>query len=127
MALEALFSTESSFGKKALTRRIPKLLGTGIDLYEDYRVDFLDLPQMKLTVDLIKDVYTLRNKIAHSDVLPESWQNTIVRDGLNEGISYLGQLPEAAISIGRSAWMKILNEGLQDIFSDTQKMQAYLK
>ena len=34
MALEALFCTESSFGKKALTTRILKLLGTGIDLYE---------------------------------------------------------------------------------------------
>jgi len=126
MALEALFCTDWSFGKKALTRRIPKLLGTGINLYEPYNVDFLSLPKMKLTVDLIKDIYTFRNKIAHSDVLPELWQTTIVRSGLNEGISYLGQLLEAAISIGRLAWLKIIKEGLQTTFSDKQKMQDYL-
>ena len=127
MALEGLFCSESSFGKKALTHRIPKLLGAGIDLYEAYRVDFLDLPQMELTVDLIKDIYTLRNKIAHSDALPEVWQDTIVRAGLNEGITYSGQLIEAATSIGRLAWLKIIREGLQSTFSDKQKMQAYLR
>jgi hypothetical protein len=121
---QGLFCGESSFGKKALTRRIPKLLGTGIDLYEAYRVDFLDLPKMELTVDLIKDIYTLRNKI---DALPEIWQNRIARSGLNEGITYLGQLPEAATSIGRLAWLKIIKERLQSTFSDKQKMQTYLR
>jgi hypothetical protein len=127
MALEGLFCTESSYGKNALTRRIPKLLGTPVDLYEGYRVDFLDLPEMELTVDLIKDIYTLRNKVAHSDALPESWQDTFARAGLNEGITYLGQLVEAATSIGRLAWLKIIKQGLQSTFSDKQKMQAYLR
>ena len=127
MALEGLFCSESSFGKKALTHRIPKLLHTGIDLYKPYRVDFVDLPQMVLTVGLIKDIYTLRNKIAHSDGLPEVWQNTIVRAGLDGEITYLGQLLEASTSIGRLAWLKIIREGLQSTFSDNQKMQAYLR
>lgn len=126
MALEALFCTESSFGKKALTRRIPKLLGTGIDLYQPYNVDFFHLPKMNLTVDLIKDIYTFRNKIAHSDTLPEEWQNTIARSGLNGSIPYLGQLLEAAIAIGRLAWLKIMREGLQGTFSDKLRMHAYL-
>lgn len=126
MALEGLFCTESSFGKRALTRRIPKLLGTGIDLYQPYKVDFFPLPQMNLTVDLIKDIYTFRNKVAHSDTLPDKWQNTITRGGLNDSISYLGQLLEAAISIGRLAWLKIIRDGLQGTFSDKLKMQAYL-
>lgn len=47
MALEGLFCTETSFGKKALTHRIPQLLGTGIDLYEPYHVDYLELPRFK--------------------------------------------------------------------------------
>lgn len=101
MALEGLFCSETSFGKKALTQRIPKLLGSGIDLYEPYQVSFFSLPQMSLTTDLIKDVYTLRNKIAHSDMLPENWTKTLVRDGLNEQIPYFAQLHEAAASIAR--------------------------
>jgi hypothetical protein len=127
MALEGLFCSESSFGKKVLGHRVSKLLGTGTDLYEAYRVDSWNLPRMELTADLIKDIYTLRNKIAHSDRLPEDWQKRAVRRGLNEEISYLGQLLEAATSIGRLAWLKILNEGLQSTFSDKQKMQAYLR
>ena len=55
MALEALFCTEYSFGKRALTHRIPKLLGLGIDLYEGYHVDYFHVPQMHLNVELIKD------------------------------------------------------------------------
>ena len=126
MALEALFCSERSFGKKALTRRIPKLLGTDLDLYQPYRADYFDLPKMHLTVDLIKDVYTFRNKIAHSDALPEEWQNAIARSGLNEPISYLGQLLEAAIALGRLSWLKIIRDGLQATFSEKQKMLAYL-
>jgi hypothetical protein len=127
MALEALFCSEFSFGKRALTGRIPKLLGTGLDLYECYRVDFLNLPRMELTVGIIKDIYTLRNKIAHSDKLPAIWQDTVSRQGLNEPITYLGQLLEAATSIVRLSWLKTIRGGLQSTFSDKQKMQAYLR
>jgi hypothetical protein len=126
MALEGLFCSDSSFGKKALTNRITKLLGFGVDLYEAYRVDYLELPRLELTVDLIKDIYTLRNKIAHSDSLPEVWQNAIVRTGLQSSITYLVQLLEAATSIARLSWLKIIKDGLQSMFADKQKMQAYL-
>lgn len=127
MALEALFCSETSFGKKALTKRIPKFLGAGIDLYGPYFVDYFSLPRMELTVDLIKDVYTLRNKIAHSDSLPLDWKTRIVRPGLNEGITYAGQLLEAALSIGRQSWLKIVNDNLQSIFSEKSKMEAFLR
>lgn len=126
MALEALFCSESSFGKKALTRRIPRLLGDGIDLYAGYGVDYFELPKLPLTKDLIKNVYTLRNKIAHSDILPADWVSTIVRQGLNEGITYSGELLEAATSMARLSWLKIINEGLQDTFSNKRTMQAFL-
>jgi len=128
MALEGLFCSETSFGKKALTGRIPKLLGAGIDLYEAYSVDYFPLPQLELTVDLIKDIYTLRNKIAHSDVFPDAWRKRVVRHGLmNEAITYGDQLLEAATSICRLAWLKIIKDGLQSTFSDKVKMQAYLR
>lgn len=127
MALEGLFCSEMSFGKKALTHRIPKLLGTGIDLYEPYHVDFFSLPRMELTADLIKDVYTLRNKIAHSDKLPEEWTKTKARAGLNESIPYFGQLHEAATSMVRLSWLTIIRKNLQKTFSDKQKMQDFLR
>jgi len=127
MALEGLFCSETSFGKKALTHRVPKLLGTGIDLYEPYQVDYFDLPKLALTVDLIRDIYTLRNKIAHSDTIPDNWNDAMTRHGLNEEIPYVGQLLEAATSIARLAWLKIVRNGLQATFADKKKMQAYLR
>lgn len=127
MALEALFSTESSYGSAALKRRIPKLIGLGIDLYKDYQVDFWSLPKLELTTDLVRDICRLRNKIAHSDWIQDDWQKNIIRNGLNgEEISYAGQLLEAAGSILRLSWLRIFRLGLQDIFSDKAKMQAYL-
>lgn len=126
MALEALFCTEKSFGKKALTHRIPKLIGKGIDLYQPYTVDYFQLPELPLSLDLVGDIYTFRNKIAHSDSLPSSWLRTVVRGGLNYEITYLQQLLEAATSIGRLSWLRILKDGLQAVFSDKTKMQAYL-
>lgn len=127
MALEALFSTESSYGLAALKRRIPKLIGLGTDLYGDYQVDFWPLPKLELTTDLIRDVCRLRNKVAHSDRIPEDWQKNIIRKGLNgDEISYAGQLLEVAGAILRLSWLKILRLNLQDTFSDKAKMQAYL-
>jgi hypothetical protein len=127
MALEALFCTEGSYGSTALKRRIPKFLGLGIDLYKDYQVDFWNLPTLELTTDLIRDIYRLRNKIAHADRIPDDWQKNITRRGLdNEEISYAGQLLEAAGSILRLSWLKLLRLSLQDTFSDKLKMQSYL-
>lgn len=125
MALEALYCSDADFGKKALKSKLTKFIGWHTDLYKAYEVDYLHLPEMPLTDSLIDDVYTLRNKIAHADVLPGAWVKETTRPGLNRPITYADQLCEAAGSMARLSWLRIMSDKLQKIFSEKKQMEDF--
>ena len=127
MSLEALLSSDGDFGRKAFKSKLPKLLGWHTDLYKPYSVDFFPLPELLLTDLLLDDIYTLRNRIAHADVLPEQWISEIKRPGLNEPISYAAQLTEAAASMARLSWLRILSENLQKTFANKKSMETFFR
>jgi len=127
MALEALLCADKDFGQLCLRAKLPKFLGWRSDLYKSYRNEqityFFD--KLPLTDKIIEDIYTLRNKVAHGDRIPKDWQKKY-RSGFCDGdVSYAGVLTEAAGSMLRSVWLKILNENLQDTFGDKKKMQKF--
>jgi len=136
MALEALLSSEHLYGKAALTKWLPKLLGPVADLYEPYRPapfhDFpftAQMPVLPLTEDLIRDICTLRNKIAHGSPIPHKWE---VRTESRRGemgllLDYAVILSEAASATVRLTWLKIMQDKLQLVFSDKNKMEDYLR
>jgi hypothetical protein len=127
MALEALFASGSAFGKKALVPRLPKFIGLRADLNAQYQSNWrADLGPLILS-NVIQDVCTLRNKIAHGDTIPEAWLEMKCRKGVNYVLCYADALREAATSMLSLSWKKILSDGLQDIFADKMKMEAYFK
>jgi hypothetical protein len=127
MALEALFASGSAFGKKALLPRLPKFLGSGMDLYAQYQSNWQGNLRPLVLAKVIGDVCDLRNKIAHGDTIPTKWLETDYRDGLNYKLCYADTLREAATSMLSLAWKKIVSEGLQDTFAEKAKMEAYFQ
>jgi Apea-like HEPN len=127
MALEALLCADKDYGQLSLRAKLPKLLGWRSDLYASYQNEqityFLD--KLPLTDKIIEDIYTLRNKVAHGDRIPTEWQKKC-RSGFCDGdISYAAVLTEAAGSMLRSVWLRILKENLQNTFGDKKKMQKF--
>lgn len=126
MALEALVSAEDEFGKTALKKRIPKLIGDPVDLYEQYEASSARrLPSMNLC-DVLNDVCELRNKIAHGDRPPVQWFEANRRQGDGGRLSYVDELREAAAAIVSLAWLRILRENLMETMTDKTKMRAFL-
>jgi hypothetical protein len=129
MALEALLCSEQDkdYGRQALRSKIPKLLGWHYDLYSPYHHDLITFcpPELPLTDKLVDDMYTLRNKVAHGDQMPLDWDKTY-RSGFVDGeLPYSYVLCEAAGSILRLTWLKIISESLQKSFADKKRMQRF--
>jgi hypothetical protein len=133
MALEALLSSESEFGRHTLKGRLQKFLGWRRNLYQPYSglsfpmPGLTPLPELALTDSLVEDVYSLRNKVAHADAMPPEWTKTDRRQGFRGPLSYADVLCEAAGSMVRLAWLKIINEGLQPVFSDKKRVADYFR
>lgn len=130
MALEALLCSEQDkdYGRQALKSKVSKLLGWHCDLYDGYHNNLIGYhpPKLLLTDQLIDDVYTLRNKVAHGDQLPADW-TTPCRAGFDAQLSYSEVLCEAAGSILRRIWLRIVSDGLQDIFADKKRMNKFFR
>ncbi len=126
MALEALVSTDKIYGFKALRPKLPKLLGPQTDIYAQYRnSDQPFLPPLIL-LSVLRDVCTLRNKVAHGDVIPNRWlarncRQTIVGQQLN----YCEELLEASTGMLSLTWQAIIDGHLQANFGSKDKMETY--
>jgi hypothetical protein len=124
MALEALFSTGTAYGLNAL-QRIPKLIGRNSDLYDQYSSTMQTLP--KLTAGtVLSDLAKFRNKIAHGNKTPKAWLKDTRRMGGDHRLSHGDELAEAASALVALSWKTIINDGLQDTFTNKLKMRRYL-
>lgn len=127
MALEALFASGSAFGKQALVPRLPKFIGRSTDLYAQYQSDWRNDIGQLIVANVIEDVCSLRNKIAHGDVVPPAWLKKDYRGGINTALCYADALREAATSMFSLSWQKIMRDSLQDTFADKTRMETYFK
>jgi len=118
MALEALFSSDTRYGKKALVPRVQKFIGSSTPIYPGTNAPYT----VATTID---DLLTLRNKFAHGDVVPPAFLATPAdRSVASTNVkSYADILREASTTMVRVCMMKILQDGLIDIFSDKTKME----
>lgn len=122
MALEALVSTDKTYGFNVLLQKLPKLLGAQTDIYSQYRnSDQPFLPPLIL-LSVLRDVCTLRNKVAHGDAIPDRWlarncRHTIVGQQLN----YCEELLEASTGMLSLAWQTIIDSRLQVPFGTKDK------
>ncbi len=124
MALEALFSTGSTYGLGAL-QRIPKLVGRNVDLYAQYKSGMQSLPNLP-PGQLLSDLAKFRNRIAHGNRTPKSWLIENRRQGGDHRLCYGEELAEAAAALTAISFKTIIDEGLQDTFANKLRMRAYL-
>jgi len=124
MALEALFSDVKVYSGEAMESRLLPMID-GADLYSPYRSDLQSLRPMIADKKLIKDVVVLRNDIAHGRGVPERWLKKPSQFLSSGNQSYLDDLTDAATALLRYVWLHILENRLQDVFSDKAKMAQY--
>ena len=126
MALEALLSSDRTFGKGALVRRVPKLVGPQIDVYSPCRNTLQTFPPL-LVENVLAHVCDLRNMIAHGTRIPQKWlvENCRPRKDAGLPLCYAEELCEAATCILGMAWRKIINGRHQETFADKMQMKKY--
>jgi hypothetical protein len=127
-ALEALFTSQSPEHQGGLVakERIKWFLGENTSIYDPGDIPkFID-PQPNITVgDVVDDLYTVRNLIAHGDRVPDEFFERKVRRGINGELSLLQVLIEALSFIIRKSLLRILQEGLLRHFADAGSSEAY--
>jgi hypothetical protein len=119
MALEALFSSDTTYGKNALVPRVQKFIGGSTPIYMG-----INAPYTVATT--ISDLLTLRNKFAHGDVVPPAFLGmppdpSVASTNVK---SYADVLREASAAMVRACMLRILRDGLIETFSDKSKMEA---
>jgi len=127
MALEALVSTEKRYGFNALHPQLPKLLGPQTDIYAQYKNDIQPFLPPLILLNILRDVCTLRNKVAHGDAIPDRWLARNCRHTIAFGqqLNYCEELLEASTAMLSLAWQAIIDGRLQNHFGTKDKMEAY--
>lgn len=119
MALEALFSSESTYGKRALVPRVPKFIGAETEIYPGKAVPY--------TVGgVIQDLCELRNAFAHGTKVPDRFLNAAADAAISsESVkSYADVLREASATMLRLCLLRVFRDGLTRTFSDKAMMEA---
>jgi hypothetical protein len=125
-ALEALFTSnhEDHRGSRVAKARIKFFLGPKTLIYEPGDIPS-DQPQPSTTVeDVLDDLYTLRNCIAHGDYPPEKfWE--VVRWDYADSVNRIEMLNEALSRIVRASLLRVVEDELFPHFKDGPSSQAY--
>jgi hypothetical protein len=126
MALDCLFSSKLDKRKRGahtIDQRLRMLLGAEFAPYKDVLVPgHQTRPDHKLW-SVAKDIFTLRNAIAHGLTIPDAWLTLPGRQPY-EGYAY--QLAECTEILFRRTLLTILNDQrVFDIFVDSRKLDRY--
>ncbi|HEV3276308.1 MAG TPA: hypothetical protein VG860_05790, partial [Terriglobia bacterium] len=113
MALEALFASEATYGKRALVPRVARFIGENTPIYPGSAVAY--------TVgSVIEDICILRNAFAHGNVVPDQLVGTPPESAVASVNvkSYADVLREASAVIVRTVLLRIFREKLLAAFSN---------
>jgi len=117
--------TRDHNGKLVATERIKYFLGPTTRIYEPGDLQSF-IPDCALTVaDIIGDLYTIRNYIAHGERIPDKWFSKVARQGLNGNINWVEMLVEAASFILRASILRIIESGLFKEFESSKATERY--
>jgi hypothetical protein len=126
MALDCLFTSKidkKKRGAHTIDQRLRMLLGAEFAPYKDVLVPgHQTRPDHKLW-SVAKDIFSLRNSIAHGLTIPDAWLTPPGRQPY-EGYAY--QLAECTEILLRRTLLTILNDQrIFDIFVDSRKLDRY--
>src|SRR6266404_6269551 len=126
MGLDCLFSSKidkRKRGAQTIDQRLRMLLGAEFAPYKDVLVPgHQTRPDHKLW-RVAKDIFTLRNAVAHGLTIPDAWLTPPGREPF-DGYAY--QLAECTEILLRRTLLTILNDQrIFDIFVDSRKLDRY--
>jgi hypothetical protein len=129
-AVESLFTTQSARGENSgslvATERIKFFLGPESPIYPPGELLSVYINPDLAVEDVVKELYCLRNHIAHGDRIPEYYfQQSGRQDILQGDISRFDMLLEAVSFIIRHSLLRILREKLLNQFADASSSEAY--
>ena len=126
MALDCLFSSKldrKKRGAQTIDQRMRMLLGAEFEPYRDVLVPgHQTRPDHKLW-SVAKDIFTLRNAVAHGLTIPDAWLTPSGRH-VYEGYAY--QLAECTeILLRRTLLLILAEQRMFDVFIDSRKLDKY--
>jgi hypothetical protein len=128
-ALESIFTSQSldrqHAGSFVASERIKFLLGSGSSIYPPGELMSIQKNPNLTVADVIRDIYCLRNNIAHGDKVPDHYFYATGRDDLNGGVNKVSMLLEAVCFILRQSILTILKKGLIQHFADGPSAERY--
>jgi hypothetical protein len=131
-AVESLFTTQSDRGNNSgslvATERIKFFLGSKTSIYPPDELASVYVDPHLCIEDVVKELYCLRNHIAHGDRIPEYYFEQGGRQDILKGeISRFDMLLEAVSFIIRHSLLKILKENLLGTFANASHSDIYFK
>ncbi|HEV2398749.1 MAG TPA: hypothetical protein VGS27_17525 [Candidatus Sulfotelmatobacter sp.] len=111
MALEALFSSDTTYGKNSVVPGVQQFIGSSTPIYPGGSAPYI-------VATTISDLLTLRNKFAHGDVVPPAFLTTPPDPSVSSTNvkSYADVLREVSTALVRACMLRILRDGLVETF-----------
>jgi len=125
-ALDALFTSANHWGSDLGARRIQHLIGPDTQIYEpaDF-ASYMHVPSLTVR-QVLRDIYKLRNKFAHGEWVPKEFLDKSGYLGkAGEYLNYADVLLEATGIILRMSLVRILTQGLLEIFRTKDALDWY--
>jgi hypothetical protein len=127
--LESIYTSQDRehSGSNVARERIKWFLGANTPLYPLGDIPSF-CPQSDLTVgQIVKELYDLRNYVAHGDKTPDEFFQKKVRRGLNGDLNLVQVCLECVSFILRHSLLKILQERLLENFANSPVAEKYFE
>jgi hypothetical protein len=131
-AVESLFTTQSPTGENSgslvATERIKSFLGPKTSIYPPDELSSVFANPNICIEDIVRELYCLRNHIAHGDRIPDYYFQQGGRQDIWQGdISNYDVLLETVSFVIRHSLLKILRDNLLEKFASTSESESYFK
>jgi hypothetical protein len=128
-ALESLFTSQSlsrqHAGSLVASERVKFLLGENSPIYPPGELTSLQKNPNLTVGDVIRDIYCLRNNIAHGDKIPDCYFQQTGREDFDGDLPRWATLTEAISFIVRQSLLIILKKGIISHFEDGPSSERY--
>ena len=128
-ALESLFTSQTNnrqhAGSFVASERIKFLLGENASIYPAGELTSLQTNPNLTVGSVIREIYCLRNHIAHGDKVPDYYFQQVGREDFDGELPRWAMLVEAISFIVRQSLLTILKQGIVCHFEDGPSSESY--
>jgi len=124
-AIEAMYTTDKNKGSAIAISRIKFFLGENTSIYPPGDIPSLLTDPQIAVGQIVPDLYTLRNLMAHGNKIADRFFNDTPRVGFNGGVPTWMVLLEAASFVIRTSLLRILRDNLLNNFANAFSADAF--